>query len=435
MRMPTRRWLMIIGVFSILTILSYALLLNPVFQEKLGWHFSQWIGRARVWLDPPAQVAFSGSPEEALEDELTNLPLPAELAEITGSEPLEEEVDEVSYSFEPVPLAYTIEGGTYFSQKGIWNACGPANIAMALSYWGWEGTRDDAARGLRTYSKDKNIMPYEMADFAMEEAGLGALVRAGGDLETLKRLIAAGFPVVVEIGPHHRDIHYHMTWMGHYQTLTGYNDAGGYFIAQDSYIEPDYRQPYEELIEEWRSFNYTYIVVYPTHLENDVLNLLGPDMDEEQNIRRALKKAQDELYQTSGVDQFFAMFNYGTNLVKLRDYAGAAKAYDQAFLMYDTLPEDQSIRPYRILWYQTGPFLAYYYTGRYMDVIDKATNNSIEMVRDDIPALEESYYWLGVSRIAVGQRSAGIEDLRTCLIYHQGFQPCVAALNEQGIFP
>jgi len=63
------------------------------------------------------------------------------------------------------------------------------------------------------------------------------------------------------------------------------------------------------------------------------------------------------------VDQFFAFYNYGSNLVSLRDFAGAAKAYDTAFALYDSLPEDMSIRPYRILWYQTGPYFAYYYTG------------------------------------------------------------------------
>ena len=241
--------------------------------------------------------------------------------------------------------------------------------------------------------------------------------------------------MVVEKGPNFRDIHYNITWMGHYQTLTGYNEQGGYFIAQDSYIEPDYHQPYDLFIDEWRSFNYTYLVVYPPEKENDVLNLLGPDADETRNYHSALLKAQEELYQTSGVDQFFAMFNYGTNLVNLRDYNGAAKAYDQAFLMYDALPEKESIRPYRILWYQTGPYFAYYFTGRYMDVIEKATKNSIEMVRDDIPALEESYYWRGRAKIAIGDKDGGVDDFLQCLEYHRDFEPCITELNNQGIFP
>jgi tetratricopeptide (TPR) repeat protein len=136
-----------------------------------------------------------------------------------------------------------------------------------------------------------------------------------------------------------------------------------------------------------------------------------------------------------GVDRFFALYNYGTNLVYLRDYEGAATAYDQAFAVYDALPEDITVRPYRILWYQTGPFYAYYYTGRYVNVIKLTTENSIEMVRDDEPALEESYYWRGAAKIALGIRETGIEDFMTCLEYHPGFQPCLDALHEQGIYP
>jgi tetratricopeptide (TPR) repeat protein len=389
------------------------------------------MGQLRIWLNPPAEVAFSGGHQ--VEAEAGSVTVP-QIATPPSEQAVSGDSAETEYTFDPVPLAYTIEGGAYFSQHNRWNYCGPANIAMALSYWGWQGTHDDAAKGLRTYSKDKNVMPYEMADFAREQAGIGALVRVGGDLDILKRLIAAGFPVVVEKGPHFRDINYQVTWMGHYQTLTGYNDPGGYFIAQDSYIAANYHQPYTEFISEWRSFNYLYLVVYPMEKENDVLNLLGRDADKARNFRNALQKAQDELYQTTGVDQFFAMFNYGSNLVDLRDYSGAAKAFDQAFLMYDALPTDDAIRPYRILWYQTGPFYAYYYTGRYMDVIEKATKNSIEMVRDDLPALEESFYWRGMAKIAVGDQDGGIKDFLTCLDYHQNFTPCVVELNKQGIF-
>jgi tetratricopeptide (TPR) repeat protein len=305
---------------------------------------------------------------------------------------------------------------------------------MLLSFWGWEGTHDEVARVVKPFKKDKSVMPYEMAEFAREQAGLGALVRVGGDLELLKRLIANGFPVMVEKGPHFLDIQNRITWMGHYQVLTGYDDYKQVFIAQDSYIEPDYEQPYDELIEQWRSFNYTYIVAYPTEQENDVLNLLGIHASENDNFQAAAQKAADEIYQLKGVDQFFAWFNYGTNLAYLCDYAGAATAYDQAFTLYNVLPEDRS-RPYRILWYQTRPFFAYYYTGRYQDVIEKATKNSIEMVRDDEPALEESFYWRGMAKVAIGDREGGIEDLLTCLQYHQGFPPCVKALNNQGVFP
>jgi hypothetical protein len=428
----SKRWLLItIAIFTALTILSYALLLNPTFQEKLGWHLMQWMGRVRVWLNPPQEVAFSS--EEVTPGATLSLPSP-QVDTITPEPTRPLETATPTATLPPIPLAYTLEMDTYFSQHNRWNYCGPANLAMVLSYWGWDGTHDDVARGVRTFNKDKNIMPYELQAFTEDDADMGMIIRVGGDLDTIKHLIAAGFPVIVEKGATFRDINYNITWMGHYQVLNGYNDAEGHFIAQDSYIEPNYIQPYKTLLSEWRSFNYLYMVVYPHNKENDVLNLLGSNKDEQQNYRNALDKAQAEIYELDGVDQFFAMFNYGTNLVQLRDYSGAAKAYDQAFALYDALPNDSTL-PYRILWYQTGPFLAYYYTGRYSDVVEKATKNSIEMVRDDEPALEESFYWRGMAEIAMGRKDDGINDFYTCLEYHNGFSPCVQALNNQGIYP
>jgi hypothetical protein len=69
--------------------------------------------------------------------------------------------------------------------------------------------------------------------------------------------------------------------MGHYQVLTGYNDPEGYFIAQDSYEHENFIQSYDTLLPQWRSFNYLYLVAFPSEDRNDVLNLLGDDADEE----------------------------------------------------------------------------------------------------------------------------------------------------------
>ena len=419
-----KKWLIGLGLMSL--IVAGVLLVSPGLRNSLEVRIRQEYARVRTVLDPPEQVSFSGGDDADA---------PPDLPPTGEQSPLDSGPQENQPVFAPVPLTFSLDSGNYFSQHNRWNYCGPASAAILASYWGWEGTHDDAASVMRTHTLDKNVMPYDMADYFRGEDGVGAIIRVGGYFDTLKRQIAAGFSVLIEKGPHFRDIHNELTWMGHYQVLTGYNDPEGYFIAQDPYIEPDYHQDYEELVDQWRSFNYLYLVAFPPHLENDVLNLLGADADEADNFRNALQKAQREIYETSGVQQFFAMYNYGTNLVSLRDYAGAAKAYDQAFLMYDALPENRSIRPYRILWYQTGPYFAYYYTGRYADVIEKATRNSIEMVRDDIPALEESWYWRGKAKLAIGDRTGGIRDLNTCLEYRNRFPPCIEALNEIGIFP
>jgi len=428
-----KRYIILFAMILIAALLFYILILNPTIQESIGFKISQWMVRLRMAVRPPENVAFSDNQPTPEDDGA--LPQPHTESEATNQDPATAPTMDELATPAPIPSTFQIARGEYFSQHYRWNYCGPANLAMLLSIWGWEGTHDDIARAVKPYDLDKSVMPYELAEYANQQEGLGALVRVGGDFDTLKRLIAAGFPVMLEKGPHFRDIHYQMTWMGHYQVLNGYNDREGFFIAQDSYIEADYQQPYNPLLEEWRSFNYTYIVAYPQQMENDVLNILGDQANVDENYRHALAKAQEEIHSLRGLEQFFAYFNYGTNLVYLRDYSGAARAYDEAFALYDELPEDITIRPYRILWYQTGPFFAYYYTGRYADVVEKTTKNSIEMVRDDEPALEESYYWRGVSQIALGKKEEGLADLQTCLELHPGFIPCLTALEEQGVRP
>lgn len=432
--LKSKRVRYIVIAFLVLVI-GYTLVLNPRVQEWMGWHIAQVINWVKVKRNPPEAVEFvpSTSNQQDLDQPtVTHLSTPTlenQRTEVPG------EMILPTPTAESLPSFANLEGTTYFSQHNRWNYCGPANLAMALSYWGWEGTHDDVAHVVKPYQKDKSVMPYEMVAYVQEQTDLDALMRVGGNLELLKRLIANGYPVIVEKGPYFRDISYRITWMGHYQLLTGYNDDSAVFIAQDSYINANYEQPYGELVEQWRSFNYTYVVVFPRNERNDVLNILGKDMDEDENYRRAAQKASDEIYMAEGLTRFFAWYNYGTNLVNLRDYNGAATAYDQAFTIYNDLPSDNTERPYRILWYQTGPYFAYYYTGRYQDVIDLATNNSIAMVRDDEPALEESYYWRGKAKLSVGDQPGAIEDFLTCLTYHQDFNPCVEELNAQGVFP
>ncbi len=56
----------------------------------------------------------------------------------------------------------------------------------------------------------------------------------------------------------------------------------------------------------------------------------------------------------------------------LQQYVDAATAYDQAFSIYDSIGKDDKQRPFRMMWYQTGPYFAYFYSGRYQDVINLA---------------------------------------------------------------
>mgnify|MGYP001765516996 FL=1 len=424
---------LLIAVAALVLLAALALSLPPV-RESVAWRVENVLTRVRFALNPPEKVDFAlSSPTAAA---APSLPAPTHTATSAATPtPAEATPLPSTPTSTPLPSSARLEGVTYQTQHGFYNYCAPANLYMGLRFWNWQGDVNELGPMLKPFAKDKNVMPYEMVDYVNTYTNLKAIERVGGDLDLLKRMIAAGYPVLIEKGFRTRDIHGQISWMGHYNFVTGYDDDRQIFIVQDSYIKENNEVDYALLSEEWLSFNYTYILIYPPEDEDKILALLGPDADEIANIQSALEKASTEIYQTEGTNQFFAWYNYGTNLVSLQDFGGAAQAFDNAFAIYNSLPDDLSLRPYRILWYETGPYFAYYYTGRYSDVVQLATNNSIAQVKDDEPALEESFYWRAMARVALGETGGAVEDVQACLQYHEGFEPCVLLAQQLGVQP
>lgn len=425
-----------IGIGVFLLLIALILVVIPTTRASMAWRLDQAVIRARSLIAPPQDVSFQ---PERTADPALNATLTALAPSATP--PATPTVQETAIPTEqpkptstPLPATSAINGGKYFSQHNYFNYCAPANLAMAMSYWGWNGNITDVGAAVKPYPQDKNVMPYELEDYARSQ-GLGAVTRVGGDLDTIRKFIAAGFPVLLEKGVFFHDLQGSLSWMGHYQVATGYDDNRQVIIAQDSFIHSNYEESYEKLLGEWKGFNHTYTILYSPDREEEVMGILGDDADETQNFKNAYQQATELVYRESGMDQFFDWYNIGTNLVRLQDYNGAAQAYDEAFTVYNNLPRDLNSRPYRILWYQTGPYFAYYYAGRYIDVINYATENSIKLVRDNEPALEESYYWRGMARYAIGDTEGGIQDMRQALIYHEGFAPALQMLQSWGVNP
>ena len=180
-------------------------------------------------------------------------------------------------------------------QCNRWNYCGPSNLTMALNFWGWAGDRDAVAKVIKPGNgdpkvdfiqrgePDKNVMPYEMVDYVNQETEFRALQRYGGDMALVRRLIVAGFPVIIEKGYYERDYAGKVAWLGHYSFVTGYDEARQVFIWQDTYPPPqckgngrDVEVSYTDFEEGWRSFNNLFMVIYPPSREAELLDLLGP---------------------------------------------------------------------------------------------------------------------------------------------------------------
>jgi tetratricopeptide (TPR) repeat protein len=434
-----RRVALSLLVFIPLCLALAALAYNlPPIHERLAWRVDGWRSEIKYALNPPEQVVFV--PQEQVEQLVQ-----ATLAALTPTQTAAPSLTPTSFPTNPgptptapptetatpvptpLPESVRLSGIRHEYQK--WNNCGPATLSMALSFWNWMGGQDEAAAFTKPNPRDKNVMPYEMAAFVEERTGLKAAVRAGGNLDTLKRLIAAGFPVLVEKGFEGDQFD---GWMGHYGLLNGYDEARQQFWVYDSYVGPDhdFRIDYEEIASNWRAFNFLYLVIYPAERQDEVMDLLGRQADEIASYQEAAQIASDEIYSLSGRDQYFAWFNRGSSLVKLQDYAGAAAAYDEAFKLYPSIPEKQ--RPWRMLWYQTGPYFAYFYSGRYYDVISLATT-TIDNASE--PAIEESFYWRAMARAALGDNGGAIEDFNTSLQWHPGFGPTLYQLELLGTNP
>lgn len=434
-RRPWQKILLIllglIGAFTLIAVLVYQI---PAVEQYVDWRIDDIRARIKYAIFPPGEAVFTPDPtlvamvQETLAA-FTPTPSPSPSPSSTlGPTATAGSTPTPTFTPTAVPDQILLSGIRHEYQTR--NNCGPATLAMALSYWGWQGDQRDTAAVLKPLPTDKNVMPYEIADYVQEEAGLKVVVRVAGDLDLIKKLIAGGYPVMIEKGLDHKD-----GWVGHYQLLAGFDDAKGYFNAYDS-LNGDYNEgktflvPYEIVETDWLHFNYTYIIVYTPEREEDLFRILGSDQDETANFYKAADKASIDIFNSSGRDLFFAWYNRGTNLMRLADYGGAAQAYDEAFRIYASLDADD--RPWRILWYQTGPYFAYYFTGRYYDVINLA-NQTLDVMED--PVLEESYYWRALAKEALGDIDGAIQDLRYSLVYHPDFEPSLFQLDRLGASP
>jgi hypothetical protein len=291
----------------------------------LGWRVDNLLVQIKRFFNPPEEVVFT--PQEQI-DAIVQATLTAMISAPTPTPPLvltETPAPSPTPNQTPtgIPDRIVLNGIRHEYQQ--FNNCAPANLSMILSYWGWQGDQYVTRTYLRPSFEidDKNVNAFEIVNFVEGYTEFDALWRVGGNLEMLKRLVAAGFPVLIEKGLHpHND-----AWLGHYQTISGYDDSNNRVLVYDSYegLPEAYPVPYEFIAQFWRHFNFTYVAIFPPERVAEVQSILGPNSDPQTNFQLAAELALMEAGSLSGREQFFAWFNRGTNLVYLQDYAIAPR--------------------------------------------------------------------------------------------------------------
>lgn len=333
---------------------------------------------------------------------------PAQAQDATATPEPTTEAVEITPEPTPLPASHLLTGFTYEPQG--WNNCGPATLTIGLSYFGYTDNQNRAANFLKPNREDKNVSPWQMSEFVntrVPEIPVYSMVRAGGTLERLKALLVAGYPVIIEAGYDPEPDR--LGWMGHYLLVIGYDDSTQQFTTHDSYLGANTRYSYADIQKFWQHFNYTYIVLYESGAEPALLELLGTDADPVQNAQNALAIATQEA--TNNREDAFAWFNMGTNFVALELYDRAEVAYDEARRIG---------LPWRMLWYQFGPFEAYNERGRYEDVLELATRNLNDGGGQYV---EETYYYAAVARQALGETDRAVNNLREVVNFNPNFTP------------
>jgi tetratricopeptide (TPR) repeat protein len=287
---------------------------------------------------------------------------------------------------------------------------------MALTRYGWQEPQTVAAAYLKPDTEDKNVTPQEMVGFVNEMTGVRAVTRIGGDMEIIKQLIAQEFPVLIETAyyPEGSD------FLGHYHTVVGYDDTQGVFYVYDSYLGTGQggaglAVPYNRFDQDWAAFNRVFIVIYEQNLESVVTQVLGELATVEGAARRALAIADQEAL--TNPRNPFAWFNRGTSLVRLGEYEEAARAYDRARALGT---------PFRMLWYQFGPFEAYFNVGRYDDV-EALVNSNLTTGAEYV---EETYYWQGQVMLARGNEPGAASAFQRALTHNERYQEARDALSR-----
>lgn len=335
--------------------------------------------------------------------------IPTQSAQIATSTP------SVSSLQQPQIMRALVHTNTGFTwERQTWNNCGPTNITMAMSFYGWTRGQDFARNLIRPNGEDRNVSPFELVNFVNNNSNLRALYRVGGDLGLLRTLIYSGFAVVIERS--------HMfegyDWLGHYQTLVGYDDNQRIFTVYDSFLGANTIETYTDVDSHWRNFNRVFIVVYQPDREAELFSLLGELADQGRAAEIAFDVAQAEA--RSNPQDPFAWFNMGSSLVLLGRYQEASVAYDQATSLG---------LPWRMLWYQFGPYKAFYEVGRYQDILAYVNNTFSTDGGQDV---EEAYYWQGRALLALGRRNEALAAFQQALSKNRYFADARQALTELG---
>jgi tetratricopeptide (TPR) repeat protein len=291
------------------------------------------------------------------------------------------------------------------------NNCSAAALSFALRYHGIYESQADIARAVRPYNNpqgkndDKSTTPEELAEYAKKH-GLVGYYRPNGTIETFKKFVAAGIPVIVRSTLTSQDDY------GHYRVVRGYDEPARIVIQDDGIDGNAIRFSYDEFLKIWKPFNYAYLVVVKPEQEETVKRILGDEADLALAWQRARARAEKEI--TENPDDIFARFNLAVAAYYAGDYEASVRAFEAA----------ESKLGKHMLWYQMEPMQAYFELGDY----DRVFALTEKVFASGNPSASELYLIRGESYLKLGKPDLAKKEFEKALFYNIHLPAAKAAM-------
>jgi tetratricopeptide (TPR) repeat protein len=294
-----------------------------------------------------------------------------------------------------------------------WNNCGPASLSMALSYFGIHESQAALGQELRPYQNpygdndDKDVTMEALANEA-RKFGLLAYHRPNGNIQILKRFIAAGMPVIAETVLTKDDD------IGHYRVVKGYDDSTSIVVQDDSMQGHNVPFSYADFDYMWKKYNYEYLVLVPSSKRSLAEAILGMDL----NVQTAWQETvrMDQAMLTRNPSDTDSRFNLSVALYYTGQYQESVNEYENV----------QNQLPFRTLWYQIEPIEAYYALGDYQQVFtltDAILNNGNR-------AFSQLYILRGKIDLKQGNVQAAKAEFAKAVFYNKNLKEAQDALNS-----
>ena len=305
-------------------------------------------------------------------------------------------------TLKPSPTAKVLTGGYQTFQT--FNNCGPASFSMALSYFDIDKSQHVLGDILRPYQQskgdndDKSVTLPELAHLA-EEYGFIAFTRPDGNMSLLREFINNDIPVIARTRTKISEN------IGHFRVVKGYDDAKGVIIQDDSLQGSNLEFSYADFNALWETFNYEYLVLVTPEKKDIAEVILGENLSETIAWENALETSAAALVKNP--ENIYAQFGRSVAFYHLGRYQESVDAFELV----------EGKMPFRTLWYQIEPILAY----QKLRMYERVFAMTEEILNNGNRAFSELYQIRGEIYQAQGKDDLARQEFDKVLLYNKNF--------------